>query len=504
MTTRMWAAILMTIVPPCYAATPLPPAPVRIVVTDPSVFDAALTGAWRKALSGEASADDPVVAAFRQSQVGTKLEAQWGKFSGEFAWTWRDIRALKPTWLGLSLLGVGNLEAVLVVETPLAVLPSLPPGSTKSHAGIPYHLVSMGAGDPSSDPGRRMGFAWARSAGRLFVATSERGLILALTAAGNGTADPPLSGFVSVDLDLDSLRKDRYFRREFVFGAGDAQGHVRAALQVEGDHLVELREGTEAALASVYTFESAGSAAAGWEPNGDGFFDALRLGLLEPIPLVSDTPVPSLLPLPAVGTASDDTYLVNLEKPRTAPGAKPGEEAELSQWRSLLAGHPIASWGFLLGRDGSRHVVFPWPKSEDSKLLALCRATVERRAGRSTVVSAGEVQEIRVGPDLPALALKRTGEFVWMGISASQLAGLSEPKRAEDLLRWARTDLAAVRAEADRWQKAEGPANPDRIRPLSDRVLGLLGWIPKTQTISVERKKTADGWSERVVFGIGR
>jgi hypothetical protein len=58
-----------------------------------------------------------------------------------------------------------------------------------------------------------------------------------------------------------------------------------------------------------------------------------------------------------------------------------------------------------------------------------------------------------------------------------------------------------VRAEGGRWQKAEGPASPERIRPFSDRVLGLLGWMPKTRSFSVERRKTAQGWTERVVFG---
>ena len=44
---------------------------------------------------------------------------------------------------------------------------------------------------------------------------------------------------------------------------------------------------------------------------------------------------------------------------------------------------------------------------------------------------------------------------------------------------------------------------PEETRPFSDRLLGLLGWIPETRTISVERRKTVDGWTERVVFGGG-
>ena len=64
-------------------------------------------------------------------------------------------------------------------------------------------------------------------------------------------------------------------------------------------------------------------------------------------------------------------------------------------------------------------------------------------------------------------------------------------------------DLEAVRGEQDRWSKVEGPARPEAVRPLSDQVLGLLGWIPATRSLSVERRRTAAGWEERVVFGTG-
>ena len=67
-------------------------------------------------------------------------------------------------------------------------------------------------------------------------------------------------------------------------------------------------------------------------------------------------------------------------------------------------------------------------------------------------------------------------------------------------MRWARVDLAAARAQAAAWARAEGPAAPERVRPFSDRVLGLLGWIPSVQAISVERRQTGEQWTERVVF----
>jgi hypothetical protein len=68
-------------------------------------------------------------------------------------------------------------------------------------------------------------------------------------------------------------------------------------------------------------------------------------------------------------------------------------------------------------------------------------------------------------------------------------------------VRWARLDLRAVRAQGDRWARAEGPAAPERVRPFSDRILGLLGWMPSTNTLALERRQTATGWSERLAFG---
>jgi hypothetical protein len=80
------------------------------------------------------------------------------------------------------------------------------------------------------------------------------------------------------------------------------------------------------------------------------------------------------------------------------------------------------------------------------------------------------------------------------------VAGLPGPRPAGDVVRWARVDLAAVRALAPAWARVEGPAAPERVRTFSDRVLGLLGWIPSVKAISVERRQAPAGWTERVVF----
>jgi len=482
---------------------PLPPAPVRVVVPDVAAFDTALTGAYRRALLGQPEAGDPLVAAWRQSPVGSKLEAQWGQLSRDLPWTWEQVLALKPRRLGLALLSAGSLEAVMVIDTPLALLPaSLPKGTPKAHGGVAYALVARGAGDGESGD-RRPGLAWARHGGKLFLATSERALHLALdeALAARGITEI-LPGLASLDLDLAALRQDRYFRREFPGPPGPGDGRVRAALRVEGGRLVELREGTGEAGPPAFAFDAEGALAAAWEWDGALLWPALRSGLLEPIPSPLERPVPLLRPLPsAARDTAEDRYLVHLDKPPAGPDV-PWEEGDLATWRALLAKRPAEGWGYRLGKDGERALVFAWPASATAELETACRATVERRSGPVSIVSAGDARELRAGPGLPVLALRRTGEFVWIGSSARALADAAAPRPSAEIVRWARLDLRAVRKEGDRWVRAEGPAAPERVRPFSDRVLGLLGWMPATNALALERRPTAAGWSERLVFGI--
>jgi hypothetical protein len=325
-------------------------------------------------------------------------------------------------------------------------------------------------------------------------------LALVEAQAGRGLA-APLPGLVAMELDLDALRQDRYFKREFLFPAGPETGRMRVALRREGDHLVEVRVGAGEPRAGVFTFQAQG-AASGWEPDGTGFWTAFRRGLLEPVPAPAEQPVPALAPLP-VPEAGADRYAVDLTKPLAAPGAPQGEEGDLAPWRALLAKVPVSSWGFLVTADGVRRLSFPWPEARDAEFLERCRATEARRAGRASVVRSGSAQEIQVGPGLPALAIRRTGPVLWVAPSAAALADVPTPRADAALVRWARVDLDVVRGEGTRWEKLEGPARPERVRPLSDHVLGLLGWIPGTHALTVERRKTAGGWEERVVFGSG-
>lgn len=500
-TTFVFASLALVAGPP---KLPLPEAPVRMVIPDVPAFDAALAGSYRQFLRGAPASGDPLVSAWRKTQVGSKLEDQWAKFSGSLPLAWDEIRKLQPSSLGLALLEVGHLEAVLVLETPLAALPmAIPSGETKVHGGISYTLVVAGAGDNSEDPDRRMGLAWARTGPFIFFATSERALKLALdeSLAGHGVASP-MAGLVAMELDLDRLRKDRYFRREFLFPEGPETGKLRAALRQEGDHLVEVREGSHEPRQAVFTFDAPGAAAAGWEPEGTAFWPAFRRGLLEPIPSPLDRPLPSVRPLPATARATqEDRYLVDFTRPKLAEGAAPWEEGELAAWNTLLQRTPISSWGYWLDQDGTRRMVFAWPEAQDGAFLEACRSTLARRAGRTTVVKVGDAQELRVGPNLPALALRRTAGFLWVAPSAKALQSVPAPQAGGELIRWSRLDLASVRGEAARWAKVEGPARPEQVRPLSDRVLGLLGWIPATPSMSVERRKSATGWTEKVVFG---
>ncbi len=482
---------------------PLPPAPVRVIIPDPKAFDAALSGGYRSFLTGASSEDDPVVAAWRKTQVGSKLEDQWSRLSKDLPWTWDQIRALQPTAVGIALLQVGHLEAVLVVDTPLAQLPvPLKAGSPRDYKGVTYAFIAKGAGDEGANPDRRMGLAWARTGGHLILATSERALKLSLDELQSGSGfDAPMPGLIALDLDLDALRKDRYFRREFLFAQGPEQGHVHAALRAESGHLVEVREGSGDARPGVYAFSLPGAAATGWESDGATFWAAFRRGLLEPIPAPAELPVHALAPLPPAGNASGDAYTEDFTKPRVATTGAAFELGDLAPWKALLAAHPVSSWGYWVGPNGTRRMALPWPSDQDDAFIEACRTTAARRAGRAVRVKLGDAQEIQVGPGLPMLAFRREGGILWIAPSAADLKDAPAPRLDQDLLRWAEVDLTAVRAEAPRWAKAEGPARPEQVRPLSDRVLGLLGWMPDTTSIRVERRRGPKGWTERVSFG---
>lgn len=487
------------------AGLPLPEAPVRMVIPDVGAFDKALTGSYRQALEGDVSESDPFFAAWRRTNLGSKLDAQWEAFTGKISLNWKVLQAMQPSSMGVALLNVGHLEAVMVIETPLASASmtsvSLPKGERKTHNGVSYTITAKGTADGSDDHDQRMGFAWAAMNGRLFLASSERALRLALDAAvsGNGYA-PGLNGLACLDLNLDELRKDLYFKREFRFPKGPETGRIYAALRQQGGNLVEVRQGVGDPRSPIFTFEAANAAIAGWEPDGNNFWPTFRRAILEPVPNPSAKPLPAIRPLPS--TAGElDSYLTDFTKPGTSQKGDSWEAGDLNIWASLLSS--VSSYGYSSQPKGMRRMVFPLPQKQEADFVNACLATMARRHGRAALKKAGDIQEIHVGPGLAVLAIRRTGSFLWVAAQADHLKDVQTPKAESDLIRWAKLDLNAVRAEEARWNKLEGPAMPEVDRPLSDRVLGLLGWMPNTNSISVERRKTGDGWTETVVFGGG-
>jgi hypothetical protein len=482
------------------AGLPLPDAPVRLVIPDVKAFDKILSGAYRQLLEGSLPSNDALLASWKRTQIGSKLDAQWEAFTDKISLNWQRLQAMQPSSMGLALLDVGHLEAVLVIETPLAIVSlTLPNGSQKTYNGITYTMVVEGTADGSDDQDQRMGLAFAKMGNRMILASSERALKLALDEAISGKSyTPALEGLACLDLNLDVLRNNRYFKREFPFPEGPETGRLYAALRQQDGNIIEIRQGKGDSRTPVFKFETKNTAIAGWEPDGGNFWTTFQRTLLDPEPNPSPRPVPTIRPLPLT-TGVIDGYLTDFTKPKTGNESDTWEEGDLAIWKSLLT--KVGSYGYSSDNSDQRRLVFAWPEKQDADFISACMATMTRRHGRATVRTVGGIQEIQVGPGLPVLAVRRTGAFLWAASSASNLKDVKTPSAEPNLIRWAKLDLNAVRAEAPRWEKAEGPQHQNNNRPLSDRVLGLLGWMPKTESISVERRKTDNGWTEKVVFG---
>ena len=489
---------------------PLPASMIRLSIPDVPALNAALGGGFRKALHGTLPEDDGVARGFNQSQVGAKLQDQWSRFRGEAALSFQTILDLQATSASLAVLNIGHMEMVLVVETPLAALPDIfEAGTSRIDHGKTYHLVRTGAADEGKGGETRMGLAWARDSGLLIIATSERAMKLALGAAAAGERfAPKLEGLASLELDLEALRNDLYFKRDFLFGslaeAGESRGRLSAALRLESGRLVEVREGDVAATSKRGAiFDAKDAVASGWIADPSRFLLELRRGVSEPLPVPSDRPQVAVAPLPAPRAASAaDRYATNVEVPVVSGGGLVTEAAELDAWAALLASQPVDGFGYLVTRSKARLLALPWPKEKDAELGALLEATLSRRGARLSPPSAtGETRQYLMGPGLPALAWRRMGDFVWLGPSAAELRSAPAVSWSSEVVRFAKLNLAAAREEGKRWARIEGPRSSDNVRPLSDRVLGLLGWMPSVRTLEVERRVTGASFKERIVFG---
>jgi hypothetical protein len=489
---------------------PLPAAMIRVSIPNASAFDAALGGGFRKALYGTLPEDDGVARGFSQSQVGAKLQDQWTRFRGETALSFQTLLELQASSAALAVLNVGHMEMVLVIETPLAALPDIfEAGTERLDHGRTYHLVRTGAADEGAGGETRMGLAWARDAGILIVATSERAMKLALAASAGGERFiPKLSGLASLELDLEALRQDLYFKRDFFFGslpeASESKGLVSAALRLEGGRLVEVREGAiDATAKRGAVFEAKDAVASGWIGDASALLLELRRSVTEPVPVPSERPQLAVAPLPAATAASPaDRYATNIEVPTSPGGGSISEAAELDAWTALLSSTPIEGFGYLVTRSSARLFALPWPREKDSELFALLEATLRRRSARlSSSTASGDTRQYAAGPGLPLLATRRLGDFVWLAPRAADLRSAPAVSWSRDVVRFARLNLKAAREEGRRWRRIEGPRSTDSVRPLSDRVLGLLGWMPAVAAIEVERRVSGSSFTERIVFG---
>ena len=486
---------------------PLPAAMIRLAIPNVAAFDAALGGGFRNALHGTLPEDDGVSRGFNQSQVGAKLTDQWSRFRGDNALSFQTIKDLQATSAAFAVLNIGQMEMVLVLETPLATLPGIfEAGTSRIDHGRTYHLVRTGAADEGADGETRMGLAWARDEGRLVITTSEGAMKLALAAAASGARfAPKLAGLASLELDIDALRKDLYFKRDFLFGAVpgaiELPGAIHAALRLEAGRLVEVREGAVAAGTSSrgVTFDAPDAVASGWIADSSQFLLELRRGLIEPVPVPSARPQSAVAPLPSAKAASaDDRYLTSIEVPTAAGGAT--ETAELDAWAALFQAQPVPGFGYVVTKSRARLLAFPWPKERDAELATLLEATLSRRGARLAPASTAETRQFQMGPGLPVLAFRRAGDFVWLAPSATDLRTVPSLAWSDEVVRFAKLDLDAARDEGRRWARIEGPASPDTARPFADRVLGLLGWMPTVRALEVERRVSSSGFRERVVF----
>jgi hypothetical protein len=172
-------------------------------------------------------------------------------------------------------------------------------------------------------------------------------------------------------------------------------------------------------------------------------------------------------------------------------------EGEIPKWKELIASAASGGFGWEMTRDGFPRLLLRQPASFDKGFLELSSQTLKRRSGMAPKDDAGV---LRVGPGLSGIAYRRKGGWLWIGVRGEDLADCPEPVASNDVVRWGFLDITDVSLEKEAWRRAEGAFSPDYTRPFSDRILGLLGWAPSLQTITSERKRSADRFSERVTF----
>jgi len=244
--------------------------------------------------------------------------------------------------------------------------------------------------------------------------------------------------------------------------------------------------------------------ASGWIGDAAELLLELRRGVSEPVPAPSQRPRVAVAPLPSSTAASAlDRYATSIEVPRALDRGSATESAELEAWTTLLSSQAVEGFGYVITRSRARLLAIPWPKERDAELASLLEATLGRRGARlAPSTPSADTRQYLVGPGLPVLAVRRLGDFVWIAPSAADLRSAPAVSWSTDIVRFAKLNLAAAREEGKRWARIEGPRSSDSVRPLSDRVLGLLGWMPSVRTLEVERRVTSSAFKERLVFGL--
>ena len=147
--------------------------------------------------------------------------------------------------------------------------------------------------------------------------------------------------------------------------------------------------------------------------------------------------------------------------------------------------------------DGYPRIVLKLTKDEEKRFLELCRLTLTRRTGTGPAEEPGTMS---AGPRLPVISYKRVGDWFWVGQRPEDLSSAPSLQTPAGLVRWGYADVSDVSHEKRAWGKAEGAFSTEETRPFSDRILGLLTWTSSLRTISSERVRNGERFTERVVF----
>ena len=501
---RAWHSSVPVSAPPVTAAEaplPLPPAPVRLVIPDVPAFDLALTGVVPPRPRRTAGGGRPA-----RRHLATHAGRQQARSA-----------------MGGALAGPA-LELV-ADPPPETALPRSRPSRSRRARGRSRsrHRARGAAVDPAGrdreEPRRRGDERGRAGSGRRPSGRPPPGPGLgpprpapahrheragAPARPGRGLAGRGvmsfLPGLASLELDTDALAKDRYFRREFLFGES-AMGRVRAALRQEGGRLLEVREGAGTPAGPRSSSRPRMRSAAGWETDGSRLFPGAPVGPPGDDPESVGTAGASAR-RPARDARRDGRPLPR-GPPETGAGTEPRwEEGELALLRTLVIAALRAGAGASRSRRAASGLyVFAWPappsrttwSARRRKPGATRRAHHGDHGGRHPGDTPGP------GPRRPRAAASRRLRVDRL-VGARARGGWRAPgrgsRRAVGAGRPARGPRRS-RSLGARGGTGRAGAGPSLLRPRA-RPAGLdARRRERSRSSGVVRDK---GWSERVVF----